>query len=156
MNDSVRFFVSYAHADAKDVEKLREALQPLFIASATHQFSEWTDHLILPGEKWRAEIDDALRRCRFGLLLVSPNFLASKFIGEAELPQLLAKRMVVPVELHRIPLDRTLNLKGLGERQLFRDSKERAFERCRATLDRRDFALELFKQIIALLEKYPC
>ena len=63
------------------------------------------DNQILPGEHWRAEIDQALERSRFGLLLLSPQFFARDFIMEKELPPLLAKPMVVPVALHRIPLD---------------------------------------------------
>jgi hypothetical protein len=90
------------------------------------------------------------------LLLLSPGFLASGFITKEELPALLAKRMVVPVELQRILFDGTMDLKGLGDRQVFRDSKGRAFDGCRTPLDRRGFARELFTKIVALLEKYPC
>src|SRR5579863_8114116 len=150
------FFLSYARRDLADVGRFRSVLEPLLKASAKFQFGEWSDHQILPGEHWRAEIDQAFQRSRFGLLLVSPGFLASDFITEKELPPLLEKTMVVPVELQRILFDGTIDLKGLGDRQVFRDSRGRSFDGCRSGPDRRDFARELFSKIVALLEKNPC
>lgn len=149
-------FVSYAHSDSADVERLRAVLEPLFKASARYQFANWSDHAILPGEFWRVEIEKALEKARFGLLLLSPQFLASSFISKEELPKLLAKAMLVPVALHTIPLDGSIDLKGLQDRQIFRDSKGRAFGQCRTANDRRDFALELFGKIHKLLEKNAC
>jgi TIR domain-containing protein len=147
-------FVSYAHSDSADLQKLRTVLDPLFKTSARYQFSNWSDHQILPGEFWRREIEEALKKAQFGLLFLSPQFLASGFISRDELPKLLEKGMIVPVALHAIPFDGTIDLKGLQDRQIFRDSKGRAFEKCRTQTDRRDFALELFGKIHKLLEKY--
>jgi TIR domain len=147
-------FVSYAHSDSADVGKLRTVLDPLFKTSGRYQFSSWSDHEILPGEFWRREIEEALKKAQFGLLLLSPQFLASGFISRDELPKLLEKGIVVPIALHAIPFDGTIDLKGLQDRQIFRDSKGRAFDKCRTPSDRRDFALELFGKIHKLLEKY--
>ncbi len=127
----VPYFVSYARRDSADVERFRSVLEPLLQSSARFQFGEWSDHHILPGEHWRAEMEQALARSRFGLLLVSPAFLASDFITQRELPPLLAKPMVVPVALQQILFDGTLDLKGLEDRQVFRDSKGRSFDQCR-------------------------
>ena len=114
------------------------------------------DQQILPGEHWREEIEQALERSRFGLLLVSPGFFASDYITKNELPALLAKPMMVPVELQRILFDGTMNLKGLEDRQVFRDSKGRSFDGCRSKATQRDFVRELFGKICALLEKSRC
>jgi TIR domain len=151
---AIQSFISYAHADLADAARLRAVLDPLFRTSAKYQFSDWSDHEILPGEFWRIEIERALEKAQFGLLLLSPQFLASGFISKNELPNLLEKGMVVPVALHAIPLDGSIELKGLQDRQIFRDSKGRAFDKCRTPGDRRDFALELFHKIHKLLEKY--
>ena len=150
---SVPFFLSYAHADAADLERFRLVFEPLLNSSPKFQFSRWSDHLTCPGERWRDEIQRSLEYCKFGLLLVSPNFLASQFITGEELPLLLAKPMVVPVMLHRLLFDGLMDLKGLGERQVFRDSRGRAFDACTGMKARRDFAMELFQKINLLLDK---
>ena len=155
MKQPTPFFVSYARRDLADVDRFRLVLEPLLKASSEFAFGEWIDQQILPGEHWRAEIDRALERSRFGLLLVSPEFLASEFITREELPVLLAKLMVVPVALQRIVFDGTMDLKGLEDRQVFRDAKGRPFDRCRSMPARRDFAGELFSKIVALLRKHP-
>ena len=156
MQHPAPFFLSYAHADSLDVNRFLHVLRPLLKTSADYDFSEWNDHHILPGEMWREEIAQSLTQCKFGLLLVSPQFLASSFITAQELPVLLAKTMVVPVGLHQILFDGSIDLKGLADRQLFRDSKNRTFDGCGRITERRDFALELFTQITALLKKNGC
>src|SRR5438045_3480915 len=128
MRQPTLFFLSYARHDSADVERFRGVLEPLLKTSSTFQFGEWMDRQILPGEQWRTEIDQALKGSRFGLLLVSPGFLASEFITQKELPPLLAKPMVVPVALQRLLFDGTIDLKGLEDRQVFRDSKGRSFD----------------------------
>jgi hypothetical protein len=142
---AITSFLSYAHSDSADVAKLRTVLEPLFKTSAHYEFSNWSDHGILPGEFWRREIEEALEKAQF---------LASSFITRDELPKLLEKGMVVPVALHAIPLNGSIDLKGLQDRQIFRDSKGRAFDKCRTQSDRRDFALELFDRVHKLLDKY--
>jgi hypothetical protein len=51
--------------------------------------SIWSDEKILPGQRWRTAIDDALISARIAILLVSPDFLASDFIMKRELPALI-------------------------------------------------------------------
>jgi hypothetical protein len=47
---------------------------------------------IRAGDEWQAEIDDALARADLAVLLVSPAFLASRFIMKHELPRLRQRR----------------------------------------------------------------
>lgn len=150
------FFRSYAHADTPDVNRFMEVLHPLLVISAHYDFHEWNDKAILPGELWKTEINHALQSARFGLLLVSPQFLASKFITEEELATLLAKPTVVPIALHPIKFDGSMDLKNLQDRQLFCGPNHKTFDDCTTGRGRRAFALALFDQIHALLRKYPC
>jgi hypothetical protein len=143
----IRYFLSYAHADEADVERFLAVFTPQLDTSAEFEFKLWSDRNIRPGEGWKAEIEKAVSDCAFGLLLVSPAFLRSPFIVQEELPLLLKKAIVVPVGLHRVLFDGSMDLKGMAERQLFLDSKRRTFDACGRITGRRDFVLELFASI---------
>jgi hypothetical protein len=153
MTTPAPYFLSYAHADQSDVDRFLHVLLPLLKISPKFDFTLWKDNAILPGEHWLDEIDAALDACRFGILCLTPNFLASDFITKTELPVLLAKPLVVPVAIHHIPFDGSLDLKGLEKRQIFH-LKGRTFDACNTGAARREFAEAINRQIAALLDKY--
>jgi hypothetical protein len=148
-----RYFLSYARADHADVNRFNEVFIPQLATSTQHNYERWMDTDILPGEDWNLKIQAALAECRFGVLLVSPNFLTSKYITEIELAALLAKPMVVPIALHPILFNGVMNLKGLAERQVFRGAAGRSFDQCGRKSTRRAFVLDLHQKIEALLLK---
>jgi hypothetical protein len=92
-------FVSYSHKDTPFLDRLRVHLRPL---EKQGLMDIWDDSRIEAGDQWKAAIEEALRRARVAILLVSADFLASEFIVDNELPPLLEKAAsdgtrVVPV-----------------------------------------------------------
>jgi WD40 repeat protein/uncharacterized protein YjbI with pentapeptide repeats len=155
-----RYFVSYAHKDEKKVKALLELLTPQLKIALGYRFSDWNDNMILPGEAWRSEIQDAIRDCDFGLLLLSPEFLASPFITEHELPHFIpdaqsAKfdtKYPIPVGLYNV-LAGHIDLKGIGAHQIFR-LREKSFGELRTEQDKRAFAEQLAARIVEVAQKH--
>ena len=158
MKKTIRYFVSYAHDNGTVPGELLRELGKHLRACADFDFQPWRDTDLLLGEKWHEEILRAIAECDFGLLLVSPSFLGSKYIGEHELPPFLdGQKLCLPVALH--PLDlRRHDLKGLKDVQIFHYQPDGA-EPARAFSEfsgraAAGFALALFQQIHARLEKH--
>ncbi|HEY5823006.1 MAG TPA: patatin-like phospholipase family protein [Cyclobacteriaceae bacterium] len=91
-----QIFVSYSHLDKKWLERLNTSL------SAIERFTgikAWSDTLILAGNVWNDEITNALSSTRIAVFLVTPNFLASKFIQENEMNYFLEvnKNQNIPI-----------------------------------------------------------
>src|SRR5207302_3779678 len=117
----VRFFLSYAHADRKLVDSLLSELEKQYSGAARYEYEVWSDGKILVGERWRTSIERAITECEFGLLLVSPAFLGSKFIQAKELPPFVGEhsaKLLLPVGLAKVDLQHH-DLGGIEQHQLF-------------------------------------
>lgn len=82
-----QIFVCYSHTDSRWLDRLLIHLDPL---ERRGILDIWSDQRIEPGDDWKEEILAALDRAQFAVLLVSADFIASKFIQEIELPRLLS------------------------------------------------------------------
>ena len=82
-------FVSYAHRDKKFLdEELMPFLDHLVLGE---QIELWHDQLIGTGEDWYAEIEDRLEHATVAILLITQEFLRSKFCLHEEVPILLQR-----------------------------------------------------------------
>jgi TIR domain len=82
----LRCFISYAREDRRAREYVVLALQPLVRNS---HLALWFDTEMKAGEEWETGIMAELNRSDIFLPLLSPDFLASRFCMEVELPRAL-------------------------------------------------------------------
>jgi hypothetical protein len=105
-------FVSYSHDDRRLLHQVLTVLAPL---ADNRRLRIWADPHIRAGSDWQRDIDAAVARTAIALLLVSPPFLASRFIRDTGLPSLVAADTVIVPALLRdclweeVPLLRTPN-----------------------------------------------
>jgi hypothetical protein len=151
LRNKVEFFVTYAHANKHLADSFLEKLAEVLAPSKKHEYVLWRDTGLELGEDWEKQIMRARDNCDFGLLLISPAFLASRFITEKELPTFTsAKKPSIPVMLQPVDFTRH-DLKGLEKRQIYRLNHDgfkqpRAYGECRRQR-RNDFVFELFRAI---------
>jgi len=147
-------FLCYASADRARVDRLLEILAPRCLTLRDVTIELWRDRAIVAGERWEQEIMGALERADFGLLAVSPNFLASPYVTDVELPRLMSGgQIVIPFALEPLDLG-LLDLHGLQALQIFHlDSargRRRSFAECKDVNELR-FCDELLRQIVRRL-----
>jgi TIR domain len=80
-------FVSYSHKDRKWLDRLLVHLKPL---QRSGILDLWEDKRLKPGMLWKEEIAEAVETAQVAILLISADFLASDFVMDDELPNLLA------------------------------------------------------------------
>lgn len=110
-----KLFVSYSHKDTAWLNRFIKVLQP-----AVHQdrLDPWSDERIETGANWQESIWRALDEAQAALLLVSADFLASEFIINHELPQILDDAQKRGLNLYWVPITPTLvDITALNERQ---------------------------------------
>ena len=94
-------FISYSHKDERWKNRLLPHLEMLKLAD---KLDVWDDRRIDAGATWHPEITDAMNRAKVAVLLISADFLASKFCVKEEVPHLWDRRrneglVVIPVLL---------------------------------------------------------
>ena len=82
-------FLSYSHKDEVWKDRLKNHLG---ILEAEGLLDIWDDRRIEVGADWFEEIQEAMACASVAVLLVSADFLTSKFILGEEVPKLLARR----------------------------------------------------------------
>jgi hypothetical protein len=82
-------FISYSHNDEAWKDRI---MTHLGVLAQEGLLDTWDDRRIGAGEDWKKEIEDALKTASVAVLLVSADFLTSKFILGEEVPKLLERR----------------------------------------------------------------
>ena len=82
-------FISYSHKDEAWKDRL---VTHLGVLAQEGLLDTWDDRRICGGADWKKEIEDALKKASVAVLLVSADFLTSKFILDEEVPKLLERR----------------------------------------------------------------
>src|SRR5690348_2323051 len=85
---AIELFYSYSHKD----EKLRDRLET-HLTSLVHQgiITGWHDRRIEAGQEWEGKIDEHLNTARVILLLVSADFLASRYCYGVEVARAIER-----------------------------------------------------------------
>ena len=95
-----QIFVSYSHHDTG----WRQLLYAEDVPTPPGLAQVWTDTRIRAGDAWQSEIDQRLQSSAVAVLLVSKNFLASKFINDREYPQILKRAATGRLRVVWIPV----------------------------------------------------
>lgn len=84
--DRTKVFLSYSHADRNWLDRLETHLAVL---ERQKLVQVWTDVRIEAGDEWKKRIHAALSEARVAVLLITPTYLASKFIWDNEIPPIM-------------------------------------------------------------------
>jgi WD40 repeat protein len=108
-------FLSYSHKDEDWKKRLRTHLGVL---ESEGLLDVWDDRRIEGGDDWFEEIQDAMAKASVAVLLISADFLTSKFILGEEVPKLLERRTreglpVIPVIVATCAWDQVQWLQGI-------------------------------------------
>ncbi|HEX6184254.1 MAG TPA: TIR domain-containing protein [Pyrinomonadaceae bacterium] len=100
-HDAPTVFISYSHKDESWKDWLLPQLRALELAG---RIAVWDDRKIDGGDTWYPEIEAAMGKAAVSLCLISPDYLASRFCVEEEVPYLLQRRerdgmVLIPVLL---------------------------------------------------------
>ena len=76
-------FISYSHKDEDWKDRL---VSHLGVLQQEGLIDLWNDRRIGAGEDWYQQIKEAIARASVAVLLVSADFLTSKFIRSKEIP----------------------------------------------------------------------
>jgi TIR domain len=103
---SLSVFVSYAHED----EKLRAELgKHLSVLERQGLISTWHDRMITGGEEWAGTVDAHLEEAQIILLLVSADFVNSRYCYDVEMTRAIERHeskeaLVIPIVLRPVLL----------------------------------------------------
>jgi hypothetical protein len=99
----MRGFISYTHGDYRTYQEFRTHLRAV---ERIFNIDFWADDSVAAGEHWSAEIQSQIQASDVFILLVTPEFLASDYIFDKEIPAIMQRSrstggLVIPVVVRR-------------------------------------------------------
>ena len=94
-------FICYARSDSYWKCRVRTHLKPF---QNYFGISVWSDDQITKGGDWDQEIKEALQRAKVAILLETPDFLASNYIHNEELPEIMRADAEEGLRIMRFPI----------------------------------------------------
>ena len=108
-----KVFVSYAHKNSKYYEIfIEEFTRALRFSKFRWEF--WDDRKIALGSDWNEEIGRAIEECDIGLLMLSNEFLSSKYIITYELEKLIENKKMIPIKFAPVDISQSRFFKIQG------------------------------------------
>ena len=106
-----KIFIAYAKEDIKARNKLQKQLKYLDWDNSAEVF--W-DGQISPGEVWEERLQQEIRKSDIILLLLSDDFVSSKYVMNVEVPHALerydqGKSIVIPILVREVKLPKILS-----------------------------------------------
>ena len=97
----LKLFISYSKSDYQYLKSLKKHLEPL---RRLELMISWDDNQLVPGEEWDEHIQRELESADIILLLVSTDFLATRYIQEVALATAIERHqredaVIVPIIL---------------------------------------------------------
>lgn len=90
-------FICYGHKNVRWRDRLVSRLER---CNPDHRFAVWYDEIgIEVGHDWQRSIEAALEAANVAIVLISPDFLASRYIQNNELPTLLERREALELQV---------------------------------------------------------
>jgi hypothetical protein len=94
-NQAVKVFISYSHQDKSFVEKLAGELEG-------QGMKVWWDFDSLKGgHDWQKEIERGIKQCDFFLVALTPDAVASEWVGNEITYATLAQKKIIPLHLKK-------------------------------------------------------
>ncbi len=119
----LKVFISYAHKDMSYFEVFLDRLKTATSNPNGVYWDIWHDDKLILGKDWDKSIRDEMKKCKVAILLISNAFMASKYISEVELEQLILEEserdlVIIPVKFEPC----NYKFSKLPERQYFEPS----------------------------------
>jgi tetratricopeptide (TPR) repeat protein len=98
----MQLFLSYAHADRRQVDRLVDLLR-----SGGHD--PWFDHELMPGQDWQSELHEAISVCDAFVYVMTPKAIASEWCQWEYQQAVKLGKPIVPIMLQQTELPESLS-----------------------------------------------